>query len=50
MADFARDYAIGSEAHPTVMVPEAERDTFMGYVRAENGRSARATISASCRR
>ena len=23
MADFARDYAIGSAAHPTVMVPEA---------------------------
>ena len=37
MADFARDYAIGSAARPTTMVPEAERDTFMGYVR-KNGR------------
>src|SRR6056297_2018585 len=37
MADFARDYAIGSAVRETVMVPEAERDTFMGYVR-KNGR------------
>ncbi len=37
MADFDRDYAIGSAVQPTVMVAEAERDTFMGFVR-KNGR------------
>jgi len=37
MADFARDYAIGSAVRETVMLPEAECRTFMGYVR-KNGR------------
>jgi len=35
--DFARDYAIGSEVKPTAFVPEAERASFMGFVR-ENGK------------
>ncbi|MGP1397961.1 MAG: UxaA family hydrolase [Inquilinaceae bacterium] len=34
MRDFERDYAIGSDARPTDMVPEAERATFEGFVRA----------------
>jgi altronate hydrolase len=37
MHDFARDYAIGSEVRPTAFVPEPERASFQGYVRA-NGR------------
>ncbi len=35
--DFARDYAIGSEVKPTAYVPEAERASFLGFVR-ENGK------------
>ncbi|MCC6614172.1 MAG: altronate dehydratase [Anaerolineae bacterium] len=35
--DFARDYALGTAAHPVDTVPEAERRTFQGYLRA-NGR------------
>jgi altronate hydrolase len=34
---FERDYAFGKDAHPTDYVPEAERATFQGYVRA-NGK------------
>ena len=33
MADFARDYAYGSEARPTEYVTAAERATFQGYRR-----------------
>ncbi|MGE0256739.1 MAG: UxaA family hydrolase [Alphaproteobacteria bacterium] len=36
MADFARDYAWGSEARPTDFVPVAERATFQGYRRSGN--------------
>jgi altronate hydrolase len=36
---YARNYAIGTEAKPTNMVPEGERATFEGYVRAD-GRTA----------
>lgn len=35
--DFARDYAIGSETRPTTFVPEAERASFLGFVR-DNGK------------
>lgn len=35
--DFERDYAFGKGAQPTNYVPDAERATFQGYVRA-NGR------------
>ena len=35
--DFARDYAIGSETHSTAFVPEAERASFLGFVR-DNGK------------
>lgn len=35
--DFARDYAFGENIQPVQFVPEAQRDTFMGYKRA-NGR------------
>lgn len=35
--DFARDYAIGSETRPTAFVPEAERASFLGFVR-DNGK------------
>ncbi len=37
MGEFDRDYAIGSRAKPVQMVPEADRDTFQGFVR-ENGK------------
>ena len=37
MRTFDRDYAFGADAKPVDMVPEAERATFMGYVR-EDGR------------
>ncbi|MCB1992640.1 MAG: altronate dehydratase, partial [Geminicoccaceae bacterium] len=37
MGEFDRDYAIGSRAKPVKMVPEAERDTFQGFVR-KNGK------------
>ena len=37
MRDFDRDYAFCADARPTDFVPEAERRTFEGYVRA-NGR------------
>ncbi len=33
--DFERDYAFGADAHPTAFVPEAERATFRGIVRAD---------------
>jgi len=36
MLEFARDYAIGTEARPTDMVPEAERATFQGFRRAND--------------
>ena len=36
---FERDHAIGTEAKPTAMIPEAERATFQGYRRAD-GRAA----------
>mgnify|MGYP001285167742 CR=1 FL=1 len=32
---FERDYAFGADAHPTAFVPEAERATFQGIVRAD---------------
>jgi altronate hydrolase len=35
MGDFARDYAFGADARPTDYVPEAERATFEGIVRAD---------------
>jgi altronate hydrolase len=35
MGDFARDYAFGIDAQPTDYVPEAERATFEGIVRAD---------------
>src|SRR3954468_10201111 len=35
MGDFARDYAFGSDAHPTDYVPAGERATFEGIVRAD---------------
>ena len=35
MGDFERDYAFGEGATETVMVPEAERATFQGYVRED---------------
>jgi altronate hydrolase len=37
MGDFERDYAIGADVRNIEMVPEAERATFDGYVRA-NGK------------
>lgn len=37
MRDFARDYAVGQDVKPTRMVPEAERPSFMGFVR-DNGK------------
>ena len=37
MGDFERDYAIGQEAKPVDFVPEGERASFQGYLRA-NGR------------
>jgi altronate hydrolase len=49
LVDFDRDPGFGLDVRPVDYVPEAERATFMGYVR-EDGRSARATSSASCRR
>ena len=39
MKTFERDYAYGTEATPTVMVPDAERATFQGIVR-DDGRVA----------
>jgi len=35
VGEFTRDYAIGVDAVPPVMVPEADRATFMGYVRPD---------------
>jgi altronate hydrolase len=35
MGDFARDYAFAAEARPTAAVPERERATFEGIVRAD---------------
>jgi altronate hydrolase len=35
MGDFARDYAFCADAKPTMMVPEGERATFQGIVRAD---------------
>ena len=35
MGDFARDYRFGEAVRPTDMVPEAERATFDGFVRAD---------------
>jgi altronate hydrolase len=35
MGDFERDYAIGTEARPTDLVPEAERATFQGFIRPD---------------
>jgi altronate hydrolase len=35
MGNFARDYAFCADATPTAMVPEAERATFQGIVRAD---------------
>ena len=32
---FERDHAFGADAHPTAFVPEAERATFQGIVRAD---------------
>ena len=37
MRDFARDYAVGQDVRPTLMVPEAERLSFGGFVRG-NGK------------
>ena len=37
MHDFARDYAFGSEAKPTAFVPEDQRASFDGFLRA-NGK------------
>ncbi|MCY3755051.1 MAG: UxaA family hydrolase, partial [Alphaproteobacteria bacterium] len=37
MGDFERDYAIGQETKPVDFVPEGERASFQGYLRA-NGR------------
>jgi altronate hydrolase len=34
MKDFERDYAFGQDVKPVDYVPEAERETFQGYVRA----------------
>ncbi len=50
MREFARDYAVGQDVRPIAMVPEAERRSFGGLSCAATARSARATISASCRR
>jgi altronate hydrolase len=38
MHDFARDYAFGSEAKPTAFVPEDQRASFEGFLRA-NGKA-----------
>ena len=38
MHDFARDYAFGSDARPTAFVPEGERASFDGFLRA-NGKA-----------
>jgi len=35
MRNFARDYAYGVDAKPTAFVPEAERATFQGIIRAD---------------
>ncbi len=37
MGEFARDYAIGSEAKPTELVPAGQRATFQGFRRANGG-------------
>ena len=38
MQDFSRDYAFGADVKPTAYVPEAERATFDGFLRA-NGKA-----------
>ncbi|SNB75973.1 altronate hydrolase [Arboricoccus pini] len=38
MGDFARDYAIGADAHPTPMLPVNERASFQGFLR-HNGKA-----------
>lgn len=38
MGDFARDYAIGADAHPTPMLPEDQRASFQGFLR-HNGKA-----------
>jgi altronate hydrolase len=35
MAEFDRDYAIGADVRPTAFVPEAERRSFDGFLRAD---------------
>jgi altronate hydrolase len=35
MGDFERDYAIGQDVHETRFVPEAERPSFPGFLRAD---------------
>jgi altronate hydrolase len=37
MRDFARDHAVGQDVRPTALVPEAERPSFPGFLRA-NGK------------
>ena len=39
MQDFDRDYAVGADVRPIDYVPEAERPTFLGYMRPD-GRAA----------
>ena len=38
MRDFARDYAFGADVRPTAYVPESERASFQGFLRA-NGKA-----------
>lgn len=35
LGDFARDYALGADVRPVALVPESERQTFMGFRRAD---------------
>ena len=38
MRDFARDYAFGADVRPTAFVPDSERASFDGFLRA-NGKA-----------
>ena len=49
IVDYYRDPAFGADVRPVDYVPEAQRASFQGFVRA-GGAWARATSSASCRR
>jgi altronate hydrolase len=45
VGDFARDYAFGVDARPVEYVPEAQRRTFMGYLRPDGRVGTRNVIA-----